>query len=242
MRKQNIASDRRGPEAGDGFFHAVSLSGGKDSTCLLLLMIERGLPIDAVIWADTGMEFPEMYAHIVRVDEHLYRERGLCIPPNTRFSASFRNGGNAQGRRPVCRMCCNGWPVPRRKIPRRKGKCHAQRTAFLSALVFPPLLAYARPLSVLPVPPGYLPRRACPACPVRSAGRLRAFLLPSGCPIQFPAASPWTVCNAPGVVVSALAPGRVRRAGCFSLRPAAGGGACGFRSLAAFIEISPVLW
>ena len=31
-------------------FHAVSLSGGKDSTCLLLLMIERGLPIDAVIW------------------------------------------------------------------------------------------------------------------------------------------------------------------------------------------------
>ena len=33
-------------------FHAVSLSGGKDSTCLLLLMIERGLPIDAVIWAD----------------------------------------------------------------------------------------------------------------------------------------------------------------------------------------------
>jgi 3'-phosphoadenosine 5'-phosphosulfate sulfotransferase (PAPS reductase)/FAD synthetase len=60
-------------------FHAVSLSGGKDSTCLLLLMIERGLPIDAVIWADTGMEFPEMYGHISKVDEHLYRERGLHI-------------------------------------------------------------------------------------------------------------------------------------------------------------------
>lgn len=59
-------------------FHAVSLSGGKDSTCLLLLMIERGLPIDAVIWADTGMEFPEMYGHISKVDEHLYRERWTC--------------------------------------------------------------------------------------------------------------------------------------------------------------------
>ena len=79
MRKQNIRSDRRGPEAGDGFFHAVSLSGGKDSTCLLLLMIERGLPIDAVIWADTGMEFPEMYAHIAKVGEYLYQERGLHI-------------------------------------------------------------------------------------------------------------------------------------------------------------------
>ena len=60
-------------------FHAVSLSGGKDSTCLLLLMIERGMPIDAVLWADTGMEFPEMYGHIAKVDEHLFRERGLHI-------------------------------------------------------------------------------------------------------------------------------------------------------------------
>ena len=60
-------------------FHAVSLSGGKDSTGLLLLMIERGMPIDAVLWADTGMEFPEMYGHISKVDEHLYRERGLHI-------------------------------------------------------------------------------------------------------------------------------------------------------------------
>ena len=60
-------------------FHAISLSGGKDSTCLALLMIERGLPVDAVIWADTGMEFPEMYDHIAKVDEYLYRERGLHI-------------------------------------------------------------------------------------------------------------------------------------------------------------------
>ena len=30
-------------------FHAVSLSGGKDSTAMLLLMVERGLPIHAVL-------------------------------------------------------------------------------------------------------------------------------------------------------------------------------------------------
>ena len=35
-------------------FHAVSLSGGKDSTAMLLLMIERGMPIDMVLSADTG--------------------------------------------------------------------------------------------------------------------------------------------------------------------------------------------
>ena len=60
-------------------FHAVSLSGGKDSTAMLLLMIERGMPIDMVLSADTGMEFPEMYAHLAKLDEHLYRERGLHI-------------------------------------------------------------------------------------------------------------------------------------------------------------------
>lgn len=69
----------------DGFFniqkqfHVVSLSGGKDSTALLLLMIERNMPIDLVLTADTGMEFPEMYEHLHKVDEHLYRERGIHL-------------------------------------------------------------------------------------------------------------------------------------------------------------------
>ena len=46
------------------FYHAVSLSGGKDSSCVLLLMIEKGMPIDCVLYADTGMEFPEMEEHL----------------------------------------------------------------------------------------------------------------------------------------------------------------------------------
>ena len=46
---------------------------------MLLLMIERGMPIDAVISADTGMEFPEMYEHLAKVDEYLFRERGIHI-------------------------------------------------------------------------------------------------------------------------------------------------------------------
>ena len=60
-------------------FHAVSLSGGKDSTAMLLLMIERGWPIDSVFTADTGMEFPEMYVHLNKLDSYLYAERGIHL-------------------------------------------------------------------------------------------------------------------------------------------------------------------
>ena len=62
-----------------GAYHAVSLSGGKDSTAMLLLMIERDMPIDVVLTADTGMEFPEMYEHIQKLDDLLCRERGIHI-------------------------------------------------------------------------------------------------------------------------------------------------------------------
>ena len=42
----------------------VSFSGGKDSTAMLLMMIEKGMKIDKVIFCDTGAEFPQMYEHI----------------------------------------------------------------------------------------------------------------------------------------------------------------------------------
>lgn len=52
----------------------VSFSGGKDSTAMLLHMIELGEHIDEVINVDTGMEFPAMYEHIEdirkRVEAH----------------------------------------------------------------------------------------------------------------------------------------------------------------------------
>lgn len=52
---------------------------GKDSTAMLLLMIEKNMPIDCVIYANTTMEFPETEAHIAKLDDFLYKERGLHI-------------------------------------------------------------------------------------------------------------------------------------------------------------------
>jgi len=45
----------------------VSFSGGKDSTAMLLMMFERGMKVDRIIYVDTTKEFPQMYRHIQRV-------------------------------------------------------------------------------------------------------------------------------------------------------------------------------
>ena len=45
----------------------VSFSGGKDSTAMLLHMMELGMKIDMVLYCDTWMEFPAMYRHVEKI-------------------------------------------------------------------------------------------------------------------------------------------------------------------------------
>ena len=47
----------------------VSLSGGKDSTAMLHIILEKGLPFDEVLFFDGGWEFPEMYDHLELVEQ-----------------------------------------------------------------------------------------------------------------------------------------------------------------------------
>lgn len=54
--------------------HVVSFSGGKDSTAMLLRMIDDGYPVDVVLYCDTGIEFPEMYEHIDKVEKYIDRD------------------------------------------------------------------------------------------------------------------------------------------------------------------------
>lgn len=47
----------------------VSLSGGKDSTAMLLMMLERGESVHSAVYFDAGeWEFPQMAAHIAQVE------------------------------------------------------------------------------------------------------------------------------------------------------------------------------
>ena len=53
--------------------YVVSLSGGKDSTAMLLRLIEEKRPIDYIIFCDTGLEFPQMYEHIDKLEQYIGR-------------------------------------------------------------------------------------------------------------------------------------------------------------------------
>ena len=55
-------------------WHVVSFSGGKDSTALLLRMLELNMRVDEIIFCDTGVEFPQMYEHIDKVERYIGRE------------------------------------------------------------------------------------------------------------------------------------------------------------------------
>ncbi|MCM1060629.1 MAG: DNA cytosine methyltransferase [Eubacterium sp.] len=54
--------------------HIVSLSGGKDSTAMLLRMIEEKMPVDYILFCDTGLEFPQMYEHLEKLEKHIGRK------------------------------------------------------------------------------------------------------------------------------------------------------------------------
>lgn len=57
----------------------VSFSGGKDSTCMLLMMLEKGMQVDYILFCDTGLEFPQMYDHVQKVDEYIQKTYGKSI-------------------------------------------------------------------------------------------------------------------------------------------------------------------
>lgn len=59
--------------------HIVSFSGGKDSTAMLLKMLEDGWYIDEIIFADTGKDFPDMIKHIEKVKKYIKEKYNMEI-------------------------------------------------------------------------------------------------------------------------------------------------------------------
>lgn len=54
-------------------FFVCSLSGGKDSSAMLLRLLEENRPVDMILFCDTGLEFPDMYAHLDKLEKYIGR-------------------------------------------------------------------------------------------------------------------------------------------------------------------------
>jgi 3'-phosphoadenosine 5'-phosphosulfate sulfotransferase (PAPS reductase)/FAD synthetase len=94
----------------------VSFSGGKDSAAMLLMMVERGEPVDAVVYFDAGeWEFPQMADHIATVEAMIAPIPLVRLYPRKPFTWLMlhkevrpRGGGNVK-------YVGWGWPSPLRR-------------------------------------------------------------------------------------------------------------------------------
>jgi len=59
---------------GGYMINIISLSGGKDSTAMLLIMLKKKIPVDHIVFFDTGWEFPAMTEHIDKLEKYIDKE------------------------------------------------------------------------------------------------------------------------------------------------------------------------
>jgi 3'-phosphoadenosine 5'-phosphosulfate sulfotransferase (PAPS reductase)/FAD synthetase len=75
--KVNMKNESNNYFFGKGKKQIISFSGGKDSTAMLFKMIELNYKIDDIVFVDTGLELPEMYEYIKKVE--IYIDRKITI-------------------------------------------------------------------------------------------------------------------------------------------------------------------
>ena len=94
--------------------HVVSFSGGKDSTAMLLRLLEEKYPVDDIVFFDTGWEFPHLIEHVHAVSNYIqknYKKKIIILHPEISFDyiltekpIKTKSGENMNGQ---------GWPGPR---------------------------------------------------------------------------------------------------------------------------------
>ncbi len=92
--------------------HIVCFSGGKDSTAMLLKMLEENKTVDYIVFCDTGKDFEEMLEHIEKVRKYLknnYNKEIITLKPKRSFDYymfdHIKTKGKNKGKKGY------GWPT-----------------------------------------------------------------------------------------------------------------------------------
>ena len=75
-----------------GITNIISLSGGKDSTAMLLMMLEKKFKVDHIVFFDTGWDFPGTIKHINKLEKYINREI-VRLKPKIPFEKQFNKYG-----------------------------------------------------------------------------------------------------------------------------------------------------
>jgi len=101
------------------------LSGGRDSTAMTLMLLEKGLPLDYIIFCDTGLEHDAIYEYIDKLDIFFQRKYNMKIVrlfPARDYETYIKeprtkgeNKGKTRGTPSVVDMCF--WRVESKREP-----------------------------------------------------------------------------------------------------------------------------
>jgi len=101
------------------------LSGGRDSTAMTLMLLEKGEPLDYIVFCDTGLEHDLMYEYVDKLDAFFQRKYNMKITrlhPARDYETYIKeprkkgdNVGKTRGTPSVIDMCF--WRVEAKREP-----------------------------------------------------------------------------------------------------------------------------
>ena len=77
-------------------------------------MLEEKMPVDVILFCDTGLEFPQMYAHLDKVEQYTGRAITRLKPPHS-FETFFYEYSPERKNPALSKYCGLSWPGPKQR-------------------------------------------------------------------------------------------------------------------------------
>lgn len=90
--------------------YIASFSGGKDSTAMVLMLLEKKEPLDRVVFIDTGLELPEMYEYVNRCKKRFQELKPDLIFDTVKSEKTFEEWFYTKKKRGKNIGQIYGWP------------------------------------------------------------------------------------------------------------------------------------